>query len=116
MRARCDPGLLRIALENLIGNAVKYSSRVPVPRVRVFARQHEGALRFCVQDNGAGFDQTQADRLFRPFERLHAAGEFEGTGLGLATVARIVERHSGAVHAEGRVGQGSTFSFTLGLS
>ncbi len=114
MRATCDAALLRVVLENLLGNAVKYASRVPAPRIRVFERDVEGTRRFCVHDNGAGFPPERAAELFQPFKRLHTQDEFEGTGLGLATVARIVERHGGAVWAEGRPGQGATFSFALG--
>jgi PAS domain S-box-containing protein len=108
-----DPGLLRAAVENLLGNAWKYSSRVPHARIDV-GGQTEGARRaFFVRDNGAGFDMKDAHRLFAPFERLHKASEFEGTGVGLAAVHRIIERHGGRIWAEGEPGRGATFFFEL---
>lgn len=110
LRGAGDPALLRIVLENLMGNAWKFTSRKPRARIEFGAR--EGA--FFVRDDGAGFDMTFKDKLFKPFERLHAGQEFPGTGIGLATVRRIIERHGGRVWAEGEVGQGATFWFTLG--
>ena len=108
-----DPGLLRAAVENLLGNAWKYSSRVPRARIDV-GGQTEGPRRaFFVRDNGAGFDMKDAHRLFAPFERLHKASEFEGTGVGLAAVHRIIERHGGRIWAEGEPGRGATFFFEL---
>lgn len=109
MRAYGDPELLRIVLDNLLSNAWKFTSKTPSARIEV--GMQDGA--FFVRDNGPGFDPDQAHRLFRPFQRLHAPTQFEGTGLGLATVARIVERHEGRVWGEGRPGKGATFWFTL---
>ncbi|HEX2657977.1 MAG TPA: ATP-binding protein [Polyangia bacterium] len=108
-----DPGLMRAAVENLLGNAWKYSSRVPQARIDVGA--HGGGERpaFFVRDNGAGFDMKDAHRLFAPFERLHKSTEFEGTGVGLAAVHRIIERHGGRIWAEGEPGRGATFFFEL---
>jgi light-regulated signal transduction histidine kinase (bacteriophytochrome) len=99
-------------LTNLIGNAWKFSSKTPKPHVTVGRAEGTSSV-FFVRDNGAGFDMTYADTLFRPFQRLHAQSEYEGTGIGLATVQRIVDRHSGKVWAEGAVGSGATFYFTL---
>jgi len=108
-----DPTLLRAAVENLLGNAWKYSSRVPQARIDV-GGQTTGARRaFFVRDNGAGFDMKDSHRLFAPFERLHKASEFEGTGVGLAAVHRIIERHGGRIWAEGEPGRGATFFFEL---
>ena len=113
--ARGDRALLRVALENLLENAWKYTSRTPAPRIRFFAVDDpDGARAYCVQDNGVGFDPRYAHQLFQPFRRLHRAEEFEGTGIGLATVARIVHRHGGQVRARGNPGQGARFCFTLG--
>jgi PAS domain S-box-containing protein len=113
MRAWCDPTLVRAVLENLIGNAWKYSSRVERARIEI-GSSSEGERRvFFVRDNGAGFDMKDADRLFVPFQRLHSATEFEGTGVGLTAVKRIIERHGGRIWAEAEAGRGATFSFQI---
>lgn len=111
---QADPGLMRVVMQNLLGNAWKYTNQVPHARIS-FTRQcdADGRQAFCVRDNGAGFDMTYADQLFQPFKRLHAHHEFEGTGVGLATVHRVIERHGGKVHGEGKVGEGAVFCFTL---
>jgi signal transduction histidine kinase len=116
LTAFADVNLLRIALENVIGNAWKFTRKTPDARIRVGVTRvdhdaHECA--FFVKDNGAGFDPTQAERLFEPFQRLHAPTEYEGTGVGLTTVKRIVERHGGDVWAKGKPGEGATFYFTI---
>ncbi|HEV2093645.1 MAG TPA: CHASE domain-containing protein [Rubrobacter sp.] len=108
--ARCDVGLLKAALENLIGNAWKFTSREERATIRFGVADNA----FYVSDDGAGFDAAYKDKLFGAFQRLHGPEEFEGTGIGLATVARIVHRHGGEVWAEGAVGEGATFYFTLG--
>ncbi|MGC4078179.1 MAG: ATP-binding protein [Rubrivivax sp.] len=108
-----DPGLLRIALQNLLANAWKYSSRADEPRVEVMSEVFSGERIFIVRDNGAGFDAAHAHRLFQPFQRLHSSREFPGTGVGLATVARVVRRHGGRVWADGAPGAGAAFRFTL---
>jgi PAS domain S-box-containing protein len=110
LSAHADPGLARVVLENLLGNAWKYSAKTPRAVIE-FARTDAG--EFVVRDNGAGFDPAHSEGLFQPFRRLHAAEEFEGTGIGLATVKRIVERHGGSVRGEGAVGSGAAFYFTL---
>jgi light-regulated signal transduction histidine kinase (bacteriophytochrome) len=115
MEARGDARMIRILLHNLLGNAWKYSSKVADPEIRVFQERAGGACVFCVADNGAGFSMEYAGKLFQPFQRLHRQDEFPGTGIGLATVQRIVQRHGGAVTAEGRPGAGATFRFTLPL-
>ena len=109
-----DGQLLRIALENLFENAWKFTARQPDARIEFGLTHLPGEPAYFVRDNGAGFDMTYADRLFAPFQRLHLASEFPGTGVGLATVQRIVYRHGGRIWAEGSVGQGATFHFTLG--
>jgi PAS domain S-box-containing protein len=110
LAAHADPGLARVVLENLLGNAWKYTGKTPRALIE-FGRTAAG--EFMVRDNGAGFDPAHADGLFQPFRRLHALEEFEGTGIGLATVRRIVERHGGRVRGEGAVGAGAAFYFTL---
>jgi signal transduction histidine kinase len=111
MRACADPNLIRFALDNLLGNAAKFSCPVPEPRIEVGVA--DGVEQFYVRDNGVGFEQADAERLFEPFERLHGSREFAGTGVGLANVRRILERHGGRVWAEGQPGRGATFYFVL---
>ena len=109
-----DPHLLQIALENLLGNAWKFTAKRASARVEFGSLVVGGETCFFIRDNGAGFDQKYASKLFAVFHRLHAASEFEGTGVGLATVKRVVARHGGRVWAEGEVGRGATFYFSLG--
>lgn len=108
-----DPHLLRIALENLLGNAWKYTRKHSQARIEFGMKTSGGETIYFVKDDGTGFDMAYADRLFGAFQRLHPASEFEGTGVGLATVQRIINRHGGHVSAEGVVEQGATFYFTL---
>ncbi len=108
-----DARLMRIALENLIGNAWKFTANVERPKVTIGVEQVEGERVFFVRDNGAGFDMASADRLFTPFQRLHATRDYAGTGIGLATVRRIIERHGGRIWAQAAPGEGATFFFTL---
>jgi PAS domain S-box-containing protein len=114
LRAQGDPQLLRIVFDNLLGNAWKFTSKQERPAIKVGAMSHDGTTAYFVRDNGVGFDMAYADKLFAPFQRLHAMTEYPGTGIGLATVQRIVARHGGLVWAEGQVGQGATVYFTLG--
>jgi signal transduction histidine kinase len=113
----CDVRLMRIALANLLGNAWKFTGHRDVGRIELsMAKSPDGAAIYRVQDNGAGFDMAYAAKLFTPFERLHSDREFPGTGIGLATVQRIIERHDGRLWAESEVDRGSSFLFTLGRS
>jgi two-component system sensor histidine kinase/response regulator len=109
-----DSQLLKIAMENLLENAWKFTAKEPESRIEFGMMQASGEVTYFVRDNGAGFDMTYNDRLFGPFQRLHQQGEFPGNGIGLATVQRIIHRHGGRVWAEGLVGQGATFYFTMG--
>lgn len=112
--ARCDRRLLRIALTNLIENAWKFTSPRPAARIEFGTLNHSGARCFFVRDNGVGFPMQYVDKLFGPFQRLHSGREFSGTGIGLATVERVVHRHAGKVWAEAAEDRGATFFFTLG--
>jgi PAS domain S-box-containing protein len=106
--------LVRSVLENLLGNALKYTAKVPVARIAFYQElQVDGTVAFCVRDNGAGFDMAYAGKLFSPFQRLHSAEEFEGSGIGLSMVQRIVHRHGGHVRVQAEPGMGATFAFTL---
>jgi len=111
--AEVDPRLARLLVENLLGNAWKFTRQRASAKVEVGAADASGARTFFVRDNGAGFDMAYADKLFVPFQRLHTVAEYPGTGIGLATVQRIVFRHGGRCWAEGRVGEGATFFFNL---
>jgi PAS domain S-box-containing protein len=113
LKAQGDPRLLKVVLENLLENAWKYSGKVPQARIEVGVREEEGRRVYFVRDNGAGFDMSLAGRLFKPFQRLHGPGDYPGTGIGLATVQRIIQRHGGAVWAEGSPERGATIFFTL---
>lgn len=116
LKANCDPRLAQVVLENLLGNAWKYTRHQPQPRIE-FGQTPTAPDEppvFYIRDNGAGFDMARVDRLFKPFTRLHTPQEFEGTGIGLATVRRIIERHGGQIHATATVGEGATFWFGFG--
>lgn len=113
LSAKVDPNLMRICLENLLGNAWKYTAREPHPRIQVRAWREAQASGFVVEDNGAGFDMAAADRLFEPFHRLHKESEFPGSGIGLSTVRRIIHRHEGRVWAEAAPGAGARFYVAL---
>ena len=113
LRAQADPELMRAVMGNLLGNAWKFTRKVIPARIEVGVAQEGNEKAYFVRDNGAGFDQDHADKLFGAFQRLHSGEEFEGTGIGLATVRRIISRHGGRIWAESRPGAGATFHFTL---
>ena len=113
LTARGDPQLLRVLLQNLIDNAWKFSSKKQLARIEFGTVSKNGKTEFFIRDNGVGFDIAYASKLFGAFQRLHSADEFPGTGIGLATVKRIINRHGGTIRAEGEVGKGATFYFTL---
>jgi signal transduction histidine kinase len=114
--AYADPRLLLIVMENLLRNAWKYTSHHDHARIEFGREVNNGQIMYFVTDDGSGFDQRSADRLFQPFQRLHSGAEFPGNGIGLATVRRIIQRHGGKVWARGAVEKGATFYFTLGSS
>jgi len=113
LQVQADQRLLRVALENLLNNAWKFTSKCPLARIDFGKTNANGASAYFIRDNGAGFDPAYADRLFGAFQRLHTVAEFPGTGVGLATVQRIIRRHGGQIWAEGAVNKGATFYFTL---
>jgi light-regulated signal transduction histidine kinase (bacteriophytochrome) len=113
---QADPVLLRQVYVNLLSNALKFTRRRAVARIEIGCHELEGEVTYFVKDNGAGFDMRYADKLFGVFQRLHRAEDYDGTGVGLAIVNRIVHRHGGRVWAEAAVDQGATFFFTLALS
>lgn len=113
MRVEADSRLIRSALENLLDNAWKFSEKAENPLIEFGSKDIGGEPVFYVRDNGAGFDPSYINKLFKPFERLHTGDEFPGTGIGLATVRRVIERHGGKVWAEGRLEEGATFFFTI---
>ncbi len=108
-----DSGLMRVAFDNLLGNSWKFTAKVSAPRIEVGTDQQEGVAVYFVRDNGVGFSMEYAEKLFNPFQRLHAESEFEGTGIGLATVHRIIDRHGGRIWADSAVDHGATFYFTI---
>ncbi|MGL5832594.1 MAG: sensor histidine kinase, partial [Waterburya sp.] len=113
LETKGDPQLLRIVLNNLLHNAWKYTSKRSLAKIEFACYQNERQLVYLIRDNGAGFDLTYADKLFTAFQRLHSQSEFPGTGIGLATVQRIIYRHGGKVWAESASDRGATFYFSL---
>jgi light-regulated signal transduction histidine kinase (bacteriophytochrome) len=109
----CDPGLMKQVFANLLSNAVKYTRPRSVAVIEVGCRRSNGQQTLFVRDNGVGFNMKYADKLFGVFQRFHSAAEFEGTGVGLATVDRIIRRHGGHIWARAAEGRGATFYFTL---
>ena len=112
-KANGDARLLGIVLENLLRNAWKFTGKRPQGKIEFGIDQNNGTPVYFIRDNGAGFDMTYSSKLFGVFQRLHDMTEFKGTGIGLATVQRIIRRHGGRVWAEGKVEEGATFYFTL---
>ena len=108
-----DPAFINLALRNLIANAIKYTRGREPARIEIGAKQTRDETEIFIRDNGVGFDMAYANKLFGVFQRLHRMEEFEGTGIGLASVRRIIERHDGRVWAEGVINQGATFHFAL---
>ncbi len=113
IEVQANARLLTIAFENILGNALKFTRPRSVSEIRLFTREQGPRRLICVSDNGTGFDMRYSHKLFSPFQRLHAADKFEGTGIGLVTVARIIERHGGDVSIEGVVDEGATVSIFL---
>jgi len=113
LQIQADPALMEALMQNLLHNAWKYSASVPQAHIRVYVDLSGGVPRYCVSDNGAGFDMARAGKLFQPFQRMHKASEFAGLGIGLATARRIVLRHGGDLQANSAPGQGATFCFTM---
>ena len=116
LMAYADPGLMEIDISNLIGNAWKFTSKNGNARIEFGTIEQDGKTVYFIKDNGAGFEQKYVDRMFQPFHRLHSASEFDGTGIGLAIVERIIQRHGGDIWAEGEVGKGATIHFMIAYS
>ena len=113
MSAHCDKRLMRIVLQNLLGNAWKFTRLTDDAMIELGVQHTDGEMVYFVRDNGVGFDKEQNEKLFKPFQRLHKADEFEGSGIGLATVQRVIDRHGGRIWAESQMDKGTTFYFTL---
>lgn len=113
LKAEADAALVRVALESLLSNAWKFTAGAVPAQIRVYAREHDGRTEYFVEDNGVGFEQAYADKLFGIFQRLHTERDYPGSGIGLAIAERVVRRHGGAIRAEGALGRGATFRFTL---
>lgn len=111
--AWCDPSLIRQVWQNLIGNALKYSSKADTKKIELYASEDKNGITYFIKDYGAGFDINFSKKLFTAFQRLHNSEDFPGSGIGLAVVHQIVKRHGGSVNAESTLGEGATFSFTL---
>lgn len=114
LKALGDERLIGVVVDNLVRNAWKFSSKHTTARIEIGKQEQNGETVYFVKDNGAGFDMEYADKLFLPFQRLHPTGQFEGSGIGLATVKRIIQRHGGRIWAEGEVENGATVYFPLG--
>ena len=113
-KASADPAMLRQILENLIGNAFKYSTKIAQPEITIDQQMEHEKRWYRISDNGVGFDMRYADRMFGMFQRMHSAAEFPGTGVGLAIIKRLVERHGGNVEAHSMPGRETVFRFNLG--
>jgi len=114
VRGNWDPALVELALQNLLGNAWKYTGKTASARIEFGVLRRGDDAVFYLRDNGIGFDMSYAQKIFLPFERLHRLGEYEGTGIGLATVDRVISMHGGRIWAEAEPGKGATFYFTGG--
>ena len=113
LQAMVDARMITVVMQNLLSNAWKYTTHTAMANIRVYSEERNGVRRYCVADNGAGFDMEHANRLFQPFQRLHRQEEFPGIGIGLATVQRIVHRHGGVIEANSKPGKGATFCYSL---
>ena len=113
LRENCDGALVRVLLENVLGNAFKFTGKIPRARIEFGCEQRNGNRAYVVRDNGVGFDMAHVDKVFGAFERLHSSQDFEGAGIGLTTADRIVRRHGGSISAEAQLNKGATFRFTL---